>query len=578
MGTLFICGAMFIRGGLALLEVADIQRLIFTSESLYWGNPFIVVAHFMLGVGGVGDMVAAVCGAFGATFGQVLPTFVLPVWLFVHTLFSVLFIMIIATLDTMGVGGLWTLFYCGIILVIPDMYFLLISLQNLLMVTWNGTVAPSMISVLYAAENLAVKYGSTTIDKNHLVASLLMDRESRELLVYGGVDVQQIDRDLQEGSNFLGGEMYGVEDLFTDRHDPLPFGPEATQLLAEAAREQWKAYEPRLTADHLLLALTSAGSIVLEPKGKSLVEVQGRVVSGDGQPLVYMVPQARAMREFIEEVHREQSTEPGPPPAPVFGCLPVEECVMVYIAAQVVLCFMSVWCIIFYGRSLGVVAGLRTIEEMRFVELLSSVAGFVLGILALYNISWHRQARQNIRQAAHSAGCRWAAELDEAWNKVRTWDQAPAWLEQLKNGATYLSFNLGWNVVQLFLDVPVLLGVLVFGDVCASYSYGVMKVSDVHLQSLSPMHCTWSDWLLILTLVAWVVLKLYMCWSQLALWHEYAYGWTTTELRGSSYLDPFAPLPKDRVRQLAGLPKVAQKRLGHPIADGPVNERTPLVL
>jgi len=429
-----------------------------------------------------------------------------------------------------------------------------------------------MVSVLYASEKLAVQYGSTTCDKNHLIAALLMDNESRQLLEYGGVDVQRMDSELQTGSSFLAGEKYGVEDLF-DSHDPLPYGPDATALLAEAAREQWKAYEYRLTADHLLLALTSGGSVVMSPKGKRLQEVNGRVMSDEGEPIVFPVPQGRAMREFIEEAHREQSAEPGPPAAPVFGCLPVEECVMVYVAVQSFFCLLSVGCVLFLGRSLGVMAGLRTVNEMRLIELFSSVLGLLLGVLALYHIFSHRQARVEIRQAAHSKGARWASELDEAWSAVRTNPKAPEWLDQMKAGATFLSLNLGWNIAQLFLDVPVFFGVLTFGDVCGSYTYGLMRASSTHLQSLSPMHCTGNDLLVIGLLAGWVVLKLYMCWCQLALWHEYAYGWTTTELRGALYLDPLAPLPKGTLRQLAGLPKVAQKRLGDP-----VNEKTPLML
>jgi len=543
---------------MAILEVAGIQHLIFASESLYFGNPFVYLAYGMLLVGGIGDMVAAVCGGFGATFMQVMPTFVLPVWLFVHTLFGVLFTMVISTLDAPGLGCGWTLIASVLLLVIPDAYFLMISLQNLLMITWKATVAPSMVSVLYAAEKCAVEFGSTTVDKNHLIAALLQDNESKQLLEYGGCDVQGIISELQQASIFLAGERYGAAQLFDGGHDPLPYGVDATSLLAEAAREQWKAYEPRLTADHLLLALTSGGSVIMTPKG-------------GGEPSIYPVPNGKEMRNFIEDAHREQSTEPGPPPAPVFGCLPVEECVIVYIAVQIFVCLLSVGCVLFMGRSVGVLLGLKTVNEMRLVELFSSTLGLLLGMTALYMMFQHRSARTDIRMAAYSKGARWASELDEAWSKVRTMKEAPMWLDQMKSGALYLSLNLGWNVVQLFLDIPIIFGVLTFGDVCGSYSYGLMKASSAHLQNLSPMHCTDSDLMLIVGLVLWVVFKMYMCWCQLALWHEYAYGWTTTELRGSSYLDPMVPLPKGVLRQMAGLPKMAQKRLG-------ANEKTPLML
>lgn len=577
MGAMVLSGLLLVRGVLALLEVADIGReyhLIFLSESLYAKNPFILLAHTMLLIGGIGDLVAAMCGGFGVMFRQVMPTFVLPAWLFVHTLGGIIFTMIISTFDTIGIGSGFTLLAACLFLVIPDMYFVFISLQTLLIVTWQGTVAPSMQSVLYAAENSAVKYGSSTIDMNHLIAGLLEDEEDKHLLEYGGVNVKKMEHELKKGGKFLAGEKYGVKDdtELLGYHDPLPFGPDAVAVLAEAAREQWKAYETRLTADHLIITLTAGGSIALKPKGKQLQEVKGRLVSDEGEPSVYPVPQARAIRQYVEEHHRETCTEPGPPPAPVFGCLPVEECVMVYIVVQVILCLLSVLSVLFMNRSLGVVAGLRTVEEMRLIELLSSAVGMILGCVALFFITLHRKARVEIRQASFAAGGRWAAELDDAWNRVRKDDHAQSakWLEDMKAGALYLSFNLGWNVVQLFVDVPVFLSVLTFGNVCGSYNYGLMKASASHLQSLAPMHCTRDDVMLIGFLVGWVLLKLYMCWSMFALWHEYAYGWTTTEIRGAAYLDPMPPLPQTVTRQLAGLPKVPQKRLA--------DEKTPLML
>merc|ERR1719446_1399783 len=283
LGTMLICLTLVVRGMLALIEVGDVNHIMFTSPTLDWSSPFTWIAFFLCALGGLGDVLAGLCGAFGATYKQVIPAMLLPLWLLFHTLFSVLFTMIVSTLDTAGIGCFATVMFCVFTLVLPDGYFLLISLQSLLMVTWEGTVAKSMISVLYTAEKIAVRFGSSTCDKNHLVAALLLDEESKRLLEYGGVDVRKMDDELQTGSAFLAGEKYGEEKGLLG-HDPLPFAHEATALLAEAAREQWKAYEPQLTADHLILALTSGGAVVLVPKGKQLTEVGGRVVSGDGEP------------------------------------------------------------------------------------------------------------------------------------------------------------------------------------------------------------------------------------------------------------------------------------------------------
>jgi hypothetical protein len=572
-GTFLICAALLARGTVALLEIGGLRRVFFYSYTLESDNPFLYIAFALLFLGGIGDIVAALCGAIGASHTKVIPSMVLPVWLLIHTGGAVIFTMIVSSLDTMAIGSGVTVVYLLFWLVLPDMYFTLITLQNLLKVTWHGTVAPSTVSILYGAENLAVKYGSTTKEKNHLITAILMDFESKQLLEYAGVDVAKMEHELAAGtSHLLAGEKFGVDEIY-DACDPLPFSPDATELLAEAAREQWKAFQPKLTADHLLLALTKHGSITLMPKGKRLFQHRGRVVSDDGVPCHFPVPHAKAIRDFIEAAAREQSIEPGPPPAPAFGYLPLEECVMAYIGVQVFLCALSVILLVVLNRSLGTLIGLRTVQEMRTLELLSSALGFALGSTAFYFIMRHRQARREIRLEAFEKGCRWSADLQEAWEAVRHSDRASGWLKQLKEGSYYLSLNLGWNFVQLFVDVPVLFSVIIFGNVCGSYHFGLMKASSPRLQDLAPVHCTASDVVLLLTLASWVGVKLYMSWCQFALWHEYSYGWTTTELRGVAYLDPLAPLPKEKIRRLAGLPKVPQSRLGDP-----VNERTPLLL
>lgn len=569
IGGLLISVFLFLRGLLALLEVIGFNYIIFSGENNYWTNPFLWVAYVMMVIGGVGDVVAAMCGSFGVMHQQAIPTLVLGCWLLVHTVFGVLFLTIVSTLDTLDIGSCMTLILGFFVLILPDIFCFTHSLQALLDVTWKSTVNESMVAVLNKAERLAVRFGSTTIDKNHIVMALLTDTESRQLLQYGGVDVARIENDLKSGGSFLAGEKYGEERMF-EFYDPLPLGADATPLIAEAAREQWGAFQSRLNADHLILALTSGGMIVLTPKGKDVQTVGGRVVSRDATPTMYPVPNAWGMREFIERDLREACNDPGPPPALVFGCLPVEECVMVYIGLQVVVCLTSVITVVFFGRSVAVWVGMRTVNELRTVELLSSLIGLLTGGLALFGISGHRAARIDIRVAAHKAGARWAAELDEAWGRVRSFPDAPTWLNDLQRGATFLSLNFGWNAVQLFIDLPIIFGILTFGNACGGYSFGVTRVSELHLQGQTRMHCTSEDVSLITFLIAWMVLKLYMCWCMLALWHEYAYGWTTTELRGRAYLDPIAPLPESLTRQLAGLPKVPQKRLA--------DEKTPLVL
>ncbi|CAK0887582.1 unnamed protein product [Prorocentrum cordatum] len=89
---------------------------------------------------------------------------------------------------------------------------------------------------------------------------------------------------------------------------------------------------------------------------------------------------------------------------------------------------------------------------------------------------------------------------------------------------------------------------LVHGNVCGGYVYGITSVT---MMSGSPprsalMHCRRSDYAALIAGPAWLALKLYMCWAVLALWHRYAFGWTTTDFRASGYLEPFNPLSDTR--------------------------------
>jgi hypothetical protein len=571
LGITAMCILIFWRGVLALLEVHGEVSIVFMAERVDWHNPFIYVAYCLLCIGGIGDLVASICGAFGIIFRQAVPSVVLPCWLFGHFLMSLIFTMIISTLNTMDIGRGTTLICCIFSILVVDAVFFFVSLQALMVATWKGTVAPSMADILHRSENFAVKCGSATIDKNHLIMALLYCEDSKHLLEEGGLDVNKLENDLlEQGGIYLAGEKYGEQRLF-EAHDPLNYSKDATALLAEAAREQWGAYENRLTADHLVLALTSGGQVILVPKSAGVQNVGGRVVSGGARPTVYPVPKARELREYISFLHRAQCMDPGPPPAPAFGCLPVEECVVVFIVIQALVCLASVSTVLFASRSIALWIGLKTVKELRIVELIFNIIGLVLCSLALFGIAKHREARYGIRQAAHeSNGARWAAELDEAWIAVRKDPNAPNWLKGLKDGAKFLSFLLVWSAMKLFLDIPSMLGMLTFGNVCGGYSFGMAKVSQFHLQGEVPMHCNRDDIQIIVAMIVKELLQLYMCWCMFALWHEYAYGWTTTELRGSAYLDPLAPLSQGIVRQLAGLPKKQKKRHA--------DETTPLVV
>lgn len=71
--------------------------------------------------------------------------------------------------------------------------------------------------------------------------------------------------------------------------------------------------------------------------------------------------------------------------------------------------------------------------------------------------------------------------------------------------------------------------------------------------------------------MAVLLLKAYMCWAALALWHVYAHGWTTTDLRGLELFGPIGLMPEAATLMLAGVPRIAR-------VPGAASEKTPLLL
>merc|ERR1719240_336194 len=66
------------------------------------------------------------------------------------------------------------------------------------------------------------------------------------------------------------------------------------------------------------------------------------------------------------------------------------------------------------------------------------------------------------------------------------------------------------------------------------------------------MHCSAKDYHLLGWGLGLVLLDLYMMWCFVSLWHEYAFGWTTTDPRFAMYLDPFACVHEEAWWGLAG--------------------------
>jgi hypothetical protein len=276
----------------------------------------------------------------------------------------------------------------------------------------------------------------------------------------------------------------------------------------------------------------------------------------------------------MEEIHRRKMEETPPitPKAPtILGCLPLEETVFVYICLEVIWCITSIICVLFFGVSATWIIGLKTTPSMRVLEFIISLLGLILGVgFALKSIWQHRIARLRIQQASAKlvGGERHAQELDvqEAAALLRGEPKTAEWLGVMRVSAARLSIYLLFDVMRVFIAMPMALMALVVGNVCGSYIHGIsnLAMATRMFSNEMPMHCNMDDWEVLFLLSLVCFLDLYIVWSILSLWHEYAFGWTTTDPDNAMYIDPFEVDAYKFVWLAGGVPEGSALLRGHP--------------
>merc|ERR1711957_222686 len=153
----------------------------------------------------------------------------------------------------------------------------------------------------------------------------------------------------------------------------------------------------------------------------------------------------------------------GSPGATLFGCLPLEETVVLYTLVDVVVSAVSLVCLLLLNRSFGSLLGLRTVQEMRTVEIVVSCISLVLGIAAIAGMWSHRSARYRIKEIARDANVGWDRELDEAFGAVLASDrdEGQKLLIMLKKGSRMTGWLMVWQGMKLFINIPIFGMVLV---------------------------------------------------------------------------------------------------------------------
>jgi len=377
---------------------------------------------------------------------------------------------------------------------------------------------------------VAMAQGEQACEKRHVVAAILMNDEMKEMLRCAQVDTRRMEVEI------------GVP--FDMRLDPkpssfldvVPLGPDTEAVLRAGMQVQTQLADEVLSFDHFLSALCGDGEITVKPGNSGALLLDNM--------LRYKVDtrsikeQVRKLREQVDEVQAESAEGHSGVPK-LFGCFPLEEAIIIYAKVRIVFAVIS-----FVFLLLGGKGGHADFYALRILEGIVCILCVAFNAFGLSAIGSHRHGRKDIFHAATSALARSgrdALELDlgKAFDVVREAQAAPVWVAQLKRGAYRLAWLLLWAFLELLLNIPILAVSLVEADVCKSYAHGISTFSSARLVPMRTqvqMHCTRADITALGSIGIVYGVQAYMCWAVLALWHEYAFGWTTTDLRGAAYL------------------------------------------
>jgi len=337
----------------------------------------------------------------------------------------------------------------------------------------------------------------------------------------------------------------------------LPLGADLEVTILDAMKVQTKACDEKLRADHLVVALCGDGEIIID-------------FGGVDRHAAYPVNVATVRSQMQDKMQYALAAKlrSGSPPPRICGCwcMPLEETVALYVIAQ------CIWHII----SL-ILMPFTVFAHGSTVELLLHALGALFSIVGLNSISSHRAARMAVKEAAYRSGASWEAELDVAFDLIKMEPQFPKWYRMLREGANRMQLVVVWSLADAVFDLPIFGMVFIEMNTCGAHHSGLQWVLPAHFMERGYLlHCKSDDVAFFAVALAIFMLKAYMCWAILALWHEYAHGWTTLDIRGLSLFGSVDVVPEAVVRVLAGLPR--HVRASADVKSSIASETTPLML
>jgi len=543
-GGFILCMALILRGFFSFFEAFGLDGLglYFGTDGAikYWNRTQDVVVCLA-----AADVFFGLVGFAGFGGKNVHLVKYMSMWLLARLALQIVAVVLYCVDHELGRG--WLLAERVVVaacLLVIDVDLVWTGVRLVLAAQLRWTLAPSMLHIVCAAQGVAIARGDTTCEKRHLLAVLVANYEFRRMLELARVDVNRMSSELTLRCDAEGERQ---PNTFLDS---VPCGADLDALLHTAMHVQSQCGDELLRVDHLLFALCAPGEICVKPSavGTGSLIVEGMIrYEVDGKA---MSEQLATIRGHFQAAKALANPNPQQVAPTIFGPLelPLEETVLVYCIFRALSALISVvGMLIGSGTLLEAVVGKNvTAHESQTLEWLEGLWCISFNIVGIRAIGGHRRARKEVQAVSMKLGATGGEELDKAFDIVRDKPGAAEWLSTFRLGATGLAFLLLWGPFELFMDLPIMGLSMVNADVCHVYSHGIARVSSARIVPLSmqvPLHCTMVDLVALATAVCYCAFRAYMCWSVLALWHGYAFGWTTTDFRGAAYLimNPFQP-------------------------------------
>jgi len=534
LGGALVCLLTILQGACALFEAYEVDSLLMRNR-----NPYGTVWYVVLGLWGISFVVAGIIGAFGVLARSTNCVIGLFVWRVVCLLFLLPLSGCVVAFNTLGIGAILSVLVVALQLML-ELFLLWVLFHTILLVYSDEHISDHLKMALNVAQGSARAHDHGLLDTIHLLDGLLEQPKVEGLLHFSGVDTSGF-RAMVSSALRLGVDVLPHR---PPKQDLAPLTSAARHTLSAALRIRYQYGDPKLHTYHMVLAAWDQN--YFDERGGTAEHVLRSTT----------FKHAAALEE-VDRL-REESKPPLKPESPkVLGYLPLEETLIVYLALEIVFCLVSLICVLFYGHSIMWLFGLLTTHGLRVAEFWLSLVGVIFGVFALLAIGSHRSARSKIQMASSlRVGTKHAQELDvgEASHLLQGQPQVASWLKTMRVSAARLSLYLIFDMVRMFVCIPLVLMGLVLGNVCGAYVHGIANTSNALniFSNVAPMHCTLNNVYLLICIVCIFALDLYMIWCILSLWHEYAFGWTTTDPKFAMYLDPFGCVDEEAWFWLAG--------------------------